>query len=306
MYQGTKYQDTKYQGTKYHSTRYQGTRYQGTKYQGTKCTCGVEGNRRIIGGTVVPKGKYPWIAVIKAKEIDGLGGCAVTLIASRWAITAAHCAGNPRHHIIAIVLGQYDIRNSSRDVFDVNRKIVKVERAILQDATQAIPFSNDLALLKLAEEVDLSVHTPACLPEPGRNFTGQIGSVYGWGRTNHCDPESTSSFLLETDLQIVSDSSCKKARGFFPEYDPRAGTCIIRKENFARRITPGMLCARGSGKSACQEDSGGPFTVKDGVQHSLAGVVSWGVSCARDDFFSVFVEVAKFRKWIDDNISANG
>ena len=53
-YQGTKYQGTRYQGTRYQGARYQGTKYQGTKFQGTKCTCGVEGNRRIIGGTVVP------------------------------------------------------------------------------------------------------------------------------------------------------------------------------------------------------------------------------------------------------------
>ena len=56
---------------------------------------------------------------------------------------------------------------------------MKVERAFLQDVIQAIPFSADLALLKLAEEVDLSVHTPACLPAPERDYTGQIGSVYG-------------------------------------------------------------------------------------------------------------------------------
>ena len=56
---------------------------------------------------------------------------------------------------------------------------MKVERAFLQDVTTAIPFSSDLALLKLAEEVDLSVHTPACLPAAERDFTGHIGSVYG-------------------------------------------------------------------------------------------------------------------------------
>ena len=35
---------------------------------------------------------------------------------------------------------------------------MRVERAIIHDVTQNIPYSNDLALLKLAEEVDLSVH----------------------------------------------------------------------------------------------------------------------------------------------------
>ena len=53
-YQGTKYQGTRYKGTKYQGTKYEGIRYQGTKYQGGKCTCGIEGNRRIVGGTVVP------------------------------------------------------------------------------------------------------------------------------------------------------------------------------------------------------------------------------------------------------------
>merc|ERR1719228_1559353 len=60
----TKYQDIKYQGT-----RYQSMRYQGTRNKGTKCTCGVEGNRRIVGGTVVPKGKYPWIAAVKLWDV---------------------------------------------------------------------------------------------------------------------------------------------------------------------------------------------------------------------------------------------
>ena len=63
-YQGNKYQGTKYQGTRYQGTRYHGARYQGSKYQGIRCTCGIEGNRRIVGGAVVPviflviNGKY--------------------------------------------------------------------------------------------------------------------------------------------------------------------------------------------------------------------------------------------------------
>ena len=30
------------------------------------------------------------------------------------------------------------------------------------------------------------------------------------------------------------------------------------------------------------------------------------INLFQDNFYAVFVEVAKFRKWIDDNISANG
>ena len=39
--------------------------------------------------------------------------------------------------------------------------------------------SNDIALLKLAEKVDLNIYTPACLPALDTDFTGKTGSVYG-------------------------------------------------------------------------------------------------------------------------------
>ena len=43
--------------------------------------------------------------------------------------------------------------------------------------------SNDIALLKLAEKVDLNIYTPACLPELNTDFTGKTGSVYGESET---------------------------------------------------------------------------------------------------------------------------
>ena len=39
--------------------------------------------------------------------------------------------------------------------------------------------SNDIALLKLAEDVDLNTYTPACLAALGADYTGQNGRVYG-------------------------------------------------------------------------------------------------------------------------------
>ena len=40
-------------------------------------------------------------------------------------------------------------------------------------------FNNDIALLKLAEDVDMDIHTPACLAQIGADYTGQNGRVYG-------------------------------------------------------------------------------------------------------------------------------
>ena len=43
---------------------------------------------------------------------------------------------------------------------------------------------NDVALLRLATSVDLSVHTPICMPSPTFDLSGLDGWVYGWGSTS--------------------------------------------------------------------------------------------------------------------------
>ena len=35
-------------------------------------------------------------------------------------------------------------------------------------------YENDIALVKLKDPVDLNVYTPACLPEKGYDFSGQV------------------------------------------------------------------------------------------------------------------------------------
>ena len=39
--------------------------------------------------------------------------------------------------------------------------------------------SNDIALLKRSEKVDLKVYTPACLPALNKDYTGKTGTAYG-------------------------------------------------------------------------------------------------------------------------------
>ena len=50
---------------------------------------------------------------------------------------------------------------------------------------QDVACSFNPAHFKLAEDVDLTVYTPACLPQPDDDYTGQTGNVYGesksWG-----------------------------------------------------------------------------------------------------------------------------
>ena len=81
--------------------------------------------------------------------------------------------------------------------FFLHRKEVKLAEDPIVHECYGTPkkFSNDIALLKvwsswtnstpqifllkLAEDVDLTVYTPACLPQPDDVYTGQTGNVYG-------------------------------------------------------------------------------------------------------------------------------
>merc|ERR1711936_924830 len=261
---------------------------------GGTCKCGMKKTTRIVGGSETEVNEYPWIASFDFNGVDGTspGGCAASLVANNWAVTASHCFYNTDGVLtvtmdtMSLVLGVHDRTGTT----DTNRQVLTIEEIVLHPSYNPSGSSHDIALLKISETVDLDTWSPACLPTSGADFTGQNGWVYGWGATS--EGGSLADKLLELEVPIVSDSVCASAMS-----------------SGGVSITSDMLCAGGeNGKDACGGDSGGPFTVADSGSgaHTLVGAVSFGIGCAREGLYGVYADVPFFRTWIDETIAAKG
>ena len=71
------------------------------------------------------------------------------------------------------------------------------------------------------------------------------------------------------------------------------------------RILHSMVCAGYpgvGGKDSCTGDSGGPLVCNENGQAVLAGVVSWGDSCAKPEKPGVYSRVTHVLNWILDNM----
>jgi len=259
------------------------------------CRCGIKKTQRIVGGSEAEVNEYPWIAIFGDSNGDNLGGCSSTLIGNNWAVTAAHCFFNQDTNQqekfkddLTVVLGVHDRTIVvTPDTPLSERKVLKISEIVIHpDYNQATSSSNDIALLKFTESVELEKYAPACLAGKDADFSsGQTGWVYGWGVTSE-NGFDLAEKLQELEVPIVSDAVCRSAM-----------------EGQGVTITDDMLCAGGQeGKDSCGGDSGGPFTVEVGGIHTLAGVVSFGIGCARDGLYGVYAEVAQFRGWIDETI----
>jgi len=281
---------------------------------GSTCKCGLEGERRIVGGEDSTSGKYPWIVSLNAGPAFGsdshMHNCGGTLVASNWVVTAAHCivdAGTPKKDDLTVLLGAFDFANDD----DTKRKDValEIDPIVHEDYNNPNQLSNDIALLKLAESVDLNMYTPACMAAKDADYTGKNGRVYGWGSLASC-PAQDPSVLQEVEVNIISDEACsaQESDSVTVSNPTNPTECITDSSSYEGRISEEMLCAGAPGKDSCQGDSGGPFTVKseETNQHDLVGVVSWGDGCAADGMFGVYAEVAKLRDWIDAKIEENG
>jgi len=244
------------------------------------CACGATKDDRIVGGNETEINKYPWMVALSNK--GGGQFCGGSLLASKFVLTAAHCLERKRAEGIVAVIGEHDLYSSGET--ELETRFHDVAKIILHEAYD-FP-ANDIALVVLEEEVDITIYNTICPPLPGAKFDGEDALVTGWGALEY-DTGNYPDTLQEVYLPVQTDDVCL--------------------DHVSEAEDGGIICAGGElGKDSCQGDSGGPLSVDSGAGFVQIGVVSGGIGCGNGVNIGFYAEVSYYLDWLHQKMIYNG
>ncbi|XP_039765594.1 vitellin-degrading protease-like [Pararge aegeria] len=229
----------------------------------------LEEDTRIVGGEDVDITEVPYQVSLLSRGRHSCGGA---IIDNDIILTAAHC-------VIGSSARNLQIRAGSSSS-QTGGQLYQVGDFVFNPEFTYSKMDSDVAILWLATQLEFSDSVaPIPLFDAGEEINdGDLTVVSGWGNTR--ENGGTPRTLQVALIPKVSAEVCSDA--YAPRYT----------------ITPTMICAGmpEGGKDACQGDSGGPL-VNSG---KLAGIVSWGLGCARPNYPGVYAKVSALREWIDN------
>ncbi|XP_054970420.1 chymotrypsin-C [Pan paniscus] len=249
-------------------------------------SCGVPSfppnlSARVVGGEDARPHSWPWqISLQYLKNDTWRHTCGGTLIASNFVLTAAHCISNTRTYRVAVGKNNLEVEDEEGSLF------VGVDTIHVHKRWNALLLRNDIALIKLAEHVELSdTIQVACLPEKDSLLPKDYPCyVTGWGRLWTNGPIADE---LQQGLQPVVDHA----------------TCS-RIDWWGFRVKKTMVCAGGDGViSACNGDSGGPLNCQlENGSWEVFGIVSFGSQrgCNTPKKPVVYTRVSAYIDWINE------
>lgn len=223
---------------------------------------------RIVGGNaVVNSRRFPWMVSL---QNNGKHFCGAMLIHPSWILTAKHCLKVTSSPLIMI--GGLDLNNTTEFIM---RKIAKsVEHPDL-----------DIALIQLEQPV--TDRTPIKVNNNPNINPGVNTEAIGWGRLS--ENGSLTSILQEVVLPVVGNDKCSSL--YSDKFQPNNHMCAGYDQGQ---------------KDACQGDSGGPLIImwdeNDLSTQFLVGVTSWGIGCARQGKYGVWVRTSTIIPWLTQNI----
>nr|XP_046266731.1 coagulation factor IXb [Scatophagus argus] len=242
-------------------------------------------DQRIVGGDEAIPGEIPWQVALMSHSATLQRAepfCGGSLLSEIWVITAAHCLkqADIDKRSFFVRVGEHDVNKA--DGRERDHIVAEQHIHFMYNYTKS-PYNHDIALLKLASPVELSIQRrPICLGP--KDFTENLlresssSLVSGWGRLKFLGREATK--LQKLEVPYVERTQCKQSS--------------------RDHITRFMFCAgfQSELKDSCQGDSGGPHATKYKGTWFLTGIVSWGEECAKDGKYGIYTRVSQYYPWI--------
>ncbi|RZC37156.1 anionic trypsin-2-like, partial [Asbolus verrucosus] len=230
--------------------------------------------------------EFPWmLAVLYGDSYR----CGASLIHPKVALTAAHCV--QASGIYKIRAGEWDWDSTREPLQHQDRFARKI---ILHPRYDSKSLINDIALVIVERAFRLLDHVGiVCLPHQETVLSGTSDCIAtGWGKTSYSSNKDYEAVLKEATMPIVENHECVQS---------------LQRAQFGPtfRLHESFLCAGGDNKDTCKGDGGSPLVCQiDGKadKYQQVGIVSWGLVCGRTNCPGVYVNVALFTQWIDNQM----
>jgi kallikrein len=241
-------------------------------------------------------GEFPWMtAVLKKSGVDGIpdiyagGG---SLIHLSIVLTAAHIIPDKNPNVLLARVGEWDTSDEKERYVHVDHEVADLE--VHPEFDETILY-NDVALLFLEKPVYKDEHIgTVCLPPEYHNFDLSRCFTSGWGKNRFGKEGYYQTILKKIELPFVNHDDCQKK---------------LRKTRLGPwyELHDSFVCAGGEvDKDSCVGDGGSPLVCPiEGVENHYyqAGIVAWGIACGLEDVPGVYVNVAKYRGWIEEKVA---